>query len=96
MITPDKKLLLPLIERLRFDLGLLEDYARSLLPDFPDYFQVSPLHPGGDQTLALELVCWSKVIEIELFIISNLKAFVFFMQLFVLFFILAVSEVVAF
>eukprot|EP00268_Persea_americana_P038370 TRINITY_DN3795_c0_g2_i4.p1 TRINITY_DN3795_c0_g2~~TRINITY_DN3795_c0_g2_i4.p1 ORF type:complete len:521 (-),score=117.24 TRINITY_DN3795_c0_g2_i4:794-2356(-) len=60
MITPDKKLPLPLIERLRFDLGLPEDYARSLLPDFPDYFQVSPLHPGGDQTLALELVCWSK------------------------------------
>ncbi|RWR83336.1 protein ROOT PRIMORDIUM DEFECTIVE 1-like protein [Cinnamomum micranthum f. kanehirae] len=65
MITPDKKLPLPLIERLRFDLGLPEDYARSLLTDFPDYFQVSPLHPGGDQTLALELVCWSKIYIVD-------------------------------
>lgn len=90
MITPDKKLPIHVVERLRFDLGLPEDYARSVLPDFPDYFQVSPLRQGGEETLVLELVCWSKVIEIFRTWISNLEAIVFVLA-FVIFIILAVG-----
>lgn len=42
---------MPVIERLRFDLGLPHDFEGTLIPNFPDYFQIK-----HDE---LELVCWN-------------------------------------
>ncbi|XP_058097468.1 protein WHAT'S THIS FACTOR 9, mitochondrial [Magnolia sinica] len=65
MLSPQKKLPIWAVDRLRWDLGLPDDYARSVLPEFPDYFQVSPFRPGEDNRLALELVCWSKELAVS-------------------------------
>ncbi|ERN14950.1 hypothetical protein AMTR_s00032p00206100 [Amborella trichopoda] len=42
MLTRHKRLPLTLIDQLKWDLGLPNDYVRSILPDFPDYFQIIP------------------------------------------------------
>ncbi|ONK65145.1 uncharacterized protein A4U43_C07F34150 [Asparagus officinalis] len=57
MLSPRRRLPLSLIHRIRFDLGLPPDFARSLLPLFPDYFQLIPSSPS-DSTLSVELVCY--------------------------------------
>ncbi|KAJ6805296.1 putative protein ROOT PRIMORDIUM DEFECTIVE 1 [Iris pallida] len=59
MLCPRRSLPLRLLDRLRWDLGLPADFPRSLLPDFPDYFQIVPsAHNPSD--LDLEIVCYSK------------------------------------
>ncbi|KAG0464845.1 hypothetical protein HPP92_019009 [Vanilla planifolia] len=63
MLSPYRRLPLSLIDRLRWDLGLPCDYVRSLLPDFPDYFQISP-SANGDK-LDIELVCYRKDLAIS-------------------------------
>ncbi|ERM96769.1 hypothetical protein AMTR_s01527p00007970 [Amborella trichopoda] len=42
MLTRYKRLPLTLIDQLKWDLGLPDDYVRTILPDFPDYFQIIP------------------------------------------------------
>ncbi|KAK9713795.1 hypothetical protein RND81_06G052000 [Saponaria officinalis] len=47
---------LKLIDKLKWDLGLPDNYVTSLVPQFPDYFQVKK---GKGFEEYLELVCWS-------------------------------------
>ncbi|XP_047178365.1 protein WHAT'S THIS FACTOR 9, mitochondrial-like [Vigna umbellata] len=61
MIARIHKIPLPLIEHLRWDLGLPDDYTETVVPEFPDYFRVA----GG----FLELVCWSH--ELAVSVIQN-------------------------
>ncbi|PKA66041.1 hypothetical protein AXF42_Ash010450 [Apostasia shenzhenica] len=63
MLTPHRRLPLSLIDRLRWDLGLPCDFVRSLLPDFPDYFQISPSSAGDN--LDIELVCYRKDLAVS-------------------------------
>ncbi|KAL5977476.1 hypothetical protein ACLOJK_021823 [Asimina triloba] len=66
MLMPEKKMPIPIVNRLLWDLGLPDDYTRSVLPDFPDYFQVVPLRPGDNSSpLALELVCWCQELAVS-------------------------------
>ncbi|KAL4589695.1 hypothetical protein LXL04_002603 [Taraxacum kok-saghyz] len=46
-------LIFSVIDRLKWDLGLPNDYTQTVVPQFPNYFQVDS---SGDE---LELVCWS-------------------------------------
>ncbi|XP_019182114.1 PREDICTED: protein ROOT PRIMORDIUM DEFECTIVE 1 [Ipomoea nil] len=55
MIGKTNKIPLSVLDRLKWDLGLPQDYAKMIVPEFPDYFRVSN---GGDAAM-LELVCWS-------------------------------------
>ncbi|PUZ37798.1 hypothetical protein GQ55_9G148400 [Panicum hallii var. hallii] len=59
MLAPSRALPLRLVARLRLDLGLAPDFQRSLLPNYPDYFALSP-----DGTL-LELVCYRKDLAVS-------------------------------
>ncbi|CAA6668067.1 unnamed protein product [Spirodela intermedia] len=65
MLTPCKRLSLSVIDRLRWDLGLPHDYARSLLPEYPDYFQIVGGGGRGSGSLDLELVCWNKELAVS-------------------------------
>ncbi|CAI8615076.1 unnamed protein product [Vicia faba] len=62
MISKIHKIPLRVIEGLRWDLGLPQDYAKSMILEFPDYFRV--IGTGGDAVL--ELVCWSKELAVSL------------------------------
>lgn len=53
MISRVNKFPLGIIDRLKWDLGLPQDYVKSIVPEFPDYFRVV----GGNEPV-LELVCW--------------------------------------
>ncbi|KAL4571969.1 hypothetical protein LXL04_018737 [Taraxacum kok-saghyz] len=53
MIARINKILLFVIDRLKWDIGLANDYTQTIVPQFPDYFQVDS---NGDE---LELVCCS-------------------------------------
>uniref|UniRef100_A0A0A9FWW9 PORR domain-containing protein n=1 Tax=Arundo donax TaxID=35708 RepID=A0A0A9FWW9_ARUDO len=59
MLAPARALPLRLVARLRLDLGLAPDFTRSLLPQYPDYFALSP-----DGTV-LELVCYRKDLAVS-------------------------------
>ncbi|KAK9123876.1 hypothetical protein Sjap_013478 [Stephania japonica] len=60
MLTKIKKLPIKVIDQLRWDLGLPQDYVKGLVVDYPDYFEVSPMRIGGEneEVLGLEMVCW--------------------------------------
>lgn len=57
MLTKSKKIPLSVVDKLRWDLGLPRDYAKSLLPHFPDYFEIN-----GKM---IELVCWNKDLAVS-------------------------------
>ncbi|KOM53536.1 hypothetical protein LR48_Vigan09g219500 [Vigna angularis] len=61
MIARIHKIPLPLIEHLRWDLGLPDDYTETVVPEFSDYFRVADGF--------LELVCWSH--ELAVSVIQN-------------------------
>ncbi|KAK1282706.1 hypothetical protein QJS10_CPB22g00091 [Acorus calamus] len=65
MLTRRKRLPIDALEGLKWDLGLPDDYARSLLPDYPDYFQVVPSESPDHGPLDLELVCWIKDLAVS-------------------------------
>ncbi|CAL9761003.1 unnamed protein product [Musa acuminata subsp. burmannicoides] len=65
MLAPRRRLPLCLVDRLRWDLGLPRDYARSLLPDYPDYFQIVPSTTGVGGALDLELVLYRKDLAVS-------------------------------
>ncbi|KFK28987.1 hypothetical protein AALP_AA7G073900 [Arabis alpina] len=60
MLTRAQCLPLNLIDRFKLDLGLPHDYITSLIPDFPEYFQVTEINDRftGQKMLALELASW--------------------------------------
>ncbi|KAF5725621.1 hypothetical protein HS088_TW23G00346 [Tripterygium wilfordii] len=62
MISRINRIPLRIVDTLKWNLGLPQDYVQSLVPEFPDYFRVTD---GGSSTscglnsdLNLELVCW--------------------------------------
>lgn len=62
MISRIHKIPLPIIEHLKWDLGLPQDYIQSIIPEFPDYFRIVGRKDhafGSENKQALELVCWS-------------------------------------
>ncbi|CAI0552691.1 unnamed protein product [Linum tenue] len=52
MLARIDKIPLNVLDCIKWDLGLPDDYVKSIVPEFPDYFRV--LGPE----MALELVCW--------------------------------------
>ncbi|KAL1212450.1 Protein WHAT'S THIS FACTOR 9 [Cardamine amara subsp. amara] len=58
MINRINKIPLEILDLLKWDLGLPQDYVESMVPEFPDYFRVikSKLSRCRGE---LELVCWS-------------------------------------
>lgn len=58
MICRINRIPLTVLDFLKWDLGLPEDYAKKLVPEFPDYFRVI----GGRE---LELVCWSEKLAVS-------------------------------
>lgn len=57
MLCRANKLPLSVVENLKWDLGLPQDYERSVIPEFPDYFRIAAAN-GPAETRVLELVCW--------------------------------------
>lgn len=57
MLSRNNKMPLTLVERLKWDLGLPQDYERSLIPEFPDYFRIGVAKDCSSGPV-LELVCW--------------------------------------
>nr|XP_043620964.1 protein WHAT'S THIS FACTOR 9, mitochondrial-like [Erigeron canadensis] len=60
MLTRAKKLPLDIINLMRFDLGLPHDFILTLLPEFPEYFQICNMdnNSTGSVVFGLELVSW--------------------------------------
>lgn len=61
MLTRAKRLPLDIIDLIRFDLGLPHDFILTLLPEFPDYFQICNMgynNSKGCEVFGLELVSW--------------------------------------
>ncbi|KAA8538596.1 hypothetical protein F0562_028210 [Nyssa sinensis] len=60
MIARVNKIPLHIVDQLRWDLGLPQDYTQTIVPEFPDYFRVT----GANDSL-LELVCWSNDLAVS-------------------------------
>lgn len=60
MLTRAKKLPLDIIDLIRYDLGLPHDFLLTLLPEFPEYFQICNMgkNSSGSEVFGLELVSW--------------------------------------
>ncbi|KAL5558496.1 hypothetical protein UlMin_034707 [Ulmus minor] len=60
MLCRTNKIPLPIIERLKWDLGLPQNYEKSIIPEFPDYFRLvgAKSSYGSEANRVLELVCW--------------------------------------
>ncbi|XP_030468105.1 protein WHAT'S THIS FACTOR 9, mitochondrial [Syzygium oleosum] len=55
MMSKVLKMPLDIIDELKWDMGLPQDFVQSIVPEFPDYFRVA----DGEGVRVLELVCWS-------------------------------------
>ncbi|GMI74223.1 hypothetical protein like AT1G71850 [Hibiscus trionum] len=55
MISRMNKIPISILDKLKWDLGLPQNYLKTLVPEFPDCFRVV----GSDESGQLELVCWS-------------------------------------
>ncbi|KAK9048244.1 hypothetical protein SSX86_032793 [Deinandra increscens subsp. villosa] len=69
MISRINKIPLSVIDRLKWDLGLPNDYTQTLVPQFPDYFQVTS---NGNE---LELVCWSDELAVSVMQTNSMSSF---------------------
>ncbi|KAG7589806.1 Plant organelle RNA recognition domain [Arabidopsis suecica] len=58
MINRINKIPLEILDLLKWDLGLPQDYVETMVPEFPDYFRVIKSKLRGCSG-ELELVCWS-------------------------------------
>lgn len=63
MLTPARRLPLHLVDRVRWDMGLPNDYVRSILPDYPDYFELTT--DDSTQQLWIDLVCYKKELTVS-------------------------------
>ncbi|KAL3504022.1 hypothetical protein ACH5RR_033863 [Cinchona calisaya] len=61
MISRINKIPLRIIDGLRWELGLPQDYVKTIIPEFPDYFKVNNQANEG----VLELVCWSNELAVS-------------------------------
>ncbi|CAN1137750.1 Protein WHAT'S THIS FACTOR 9, mitochondrial [Linum perenne] len=60
MLSRIDKIPLNILDSIKWDLGLPDDYAKTIVPEFPDYFRVV-----GNKN-SLELVCWSDELAVSL------------------------------
>ncbi|KAH7524920.1 hypothetical protein FEM48_Zijuj06G0170500 [Ziziphus jujuba var. spinosa] len=58
MLCRANKIPLSLLDTLKWDLGLPQDYERSIVPEFPDYFRIVGVKNSEDSRV-LEVVCWN-------------------------------------
>ncbi|CAL0328540.1 unnamed protein product [Lupinus luteus] len=68
MISKVHKIPLGIIEHLKWDLGLPQDYEKSFIPEFPDCFRVvrdQMCGFRGRDNRVLELVCWSDELAVS-------------------------------
>ncbi|XP_022896999.1 protein WHAT'S THIS FACTOR 1 homolog [Olea europaea var. sylvestris] len=68
MLARGLKIPLDLIDLFKYDLGLPHDYLLTLLPEFPEYFQISDMgfrDSSGNVVLVLDLVSWRKELAIS-------------------------------
>ncbi|OMO81844.1 hypothetical protein COLO4_23406 [Corchorus olitorius] len=61
MISKMNKIPIRILDLLKWDLGLPQNYLKTLVPDFPDYFRLV----GGEDSGELELVCWSDKLAVS-------------------------------
>ncbi|KAK1371866.1 PORR domain-containing protein [Heracleum sosnowskyi] len=61
MVGKINKIPLRIIDKLKWDLGLPNDYVDSIVPEFPDYFCVRE----SNGLMFLELVCWSDELAVS-------------------------------
>ncbi|KAF3447370.1 hypothetical protein FNV43_RR12556 [Rhamnella rubrinervis] len=59
MLCRTNKIPLSILDRLKWDLGLPQDYERSIVPDFPDYFRIMGAKNSSSDSRVLEVVCWN-------------------------------------
>ncbi|GLJ53716.1 hypothetical protein SUGI_1146160 [Cryptomeria japonica] len=62
MMTREKKLHLDHINQLKWDMGLPQNYVKTLVPNFPDYFSVINM---PDNRPGLDLVCWNDTLAVS-------------------------------
>lgn len=62
MMTRPKQLHLALIDELKWDLGLPDNYVQSLVPNYPDYFSIVNM---PDNRPGLDLVCWNDELAVS-------------------------------
>lgn len=70
MLGRINKIPLRILDQLKWDLGLPQNFAESLIPEFPDYFHVTGGHNNSpaksdSNTLDLELVCWTSELAVS-------------------------------
>ncbi|CAL1408397.1 unnamed protein product [Linum trigynum] len=61
MLARIDKIPLNVLDCIKWDLGLPDDYVKSIVPEFPDYFRVVGSKNSSSRLgpeMALELVCW--------------------------------------
>lgn len=61
MISRINKIPLSVIDKLKWDMGLPQDYVKTIFPEFPDYFRV--INEAKEEVL--ELVCWSNELAVS-------------------------------
>ncbi|XP_017985233.1 PREDICTED: protein ROOT PRIMORDIUM DEFECTIVE 1 [Theobroma cacao] len=61
MISRTNKIPIRILDILKWDLGLPQNYLKTLVPDFPDYFRLV----GSEDSGQLELVCWSDELAVS-------------------------------
>ncbi|XWS28188.1 hypothetical protein CRYUN_Cryun25bG0044100 [Craigia yunnanensis] len=61
MISRMNKIPICILDILKWDLGLPQNYLKTLVPDFPDYFRLV----GSEDSGQLELVCWSNELAVS-------------------------------
>ncbi|GFP81340.1 protein root primordium defective 1 [Phtheirospermum japonicum] len=59
MIGKINKIPIFVLDRLSWELGLPRNYAKLIIPEFPDYFRVISENKFGENGKILELVCWT-------------------------------------
>ncbi|KAJ8541657.1 hypothetical protein K7X08_002473 [Anisodus acutangulus] len=59
MIGKVNKIPLHVVDKLKWDLGLCDNYVKIIVPEYPDYFQVN------SNELMLGLVCWSHELAVS-------------------------------
>ncbi|TYI12925.1 hypothetical protein ES332_A08G023000v1 [Gossypium tomentosum] len=62
MISRMNKIPINILDKLKWDLGLPQNYLKTLVPDFPDCFRVV----GSNESGQLELVCWSDELAVSI------------------------------
>ncbi|OMO53234.1 hypothetical protein CCACVL1_28793 [Corchorus capsularis] len=61
MISKMNKIPIGILDLLKWDLGLPQNYLKTLVPNFPDYFRLV----GAEDSGQLELVCWSDKLAVS-------------------------------